>query len=238
MEEVRKCRVYSRFVATRENGSTVKLRIQDMPAESQMDVMDLFGNVYVKEEAVYKASGIYLNEESRAEVMQLFQKMTGVLQPLIMVCCLDDDTDAVGKIVGASMMYLAEGIIDLSKFQVETKELKKLFEIAANALYCYDVVKEHKVDKYYEDLGIVVHPDFRRLGIAKEFVRTRRLICKLDDVSMTGAWMTAFGTQKAGESDRWETVYELTFDELSKRFDVVFKDTPPTCKYMVAKVMN
>ncbi|CAG9786456.1 unnamed protein product [Diatraea saccharalis] len=230
------CRVYSRFTATRNDGSTVKLRIQDLPIECQEAVLDLFVNVYAKEEAMYKSVGACNSEESKAELMQLFQDVTQVLQPHVTICCIDDDPDVVGQIAGASMMYIAEGMTDLTKFQVETKELKKLFEIAVNALYCYDITKDYNVKKYYEDLGIVVHPDFRKLGIANEIVKTRRLISKINKVPLAGAWMTAWGTQKAGANDNWETVVELAFDDLSKRFGVIFENTPPTCKYMIAKI--
>lgn len=37
----------------------------------------------------------------------------------------------------------------------------------------FDVLKALKVNKCYEGMGIIVHPDYRGLGIAQEFLRAR-----------------------------------------------------------------
>lgn len=51
--------------------------------------------------------------------------------------------------------------------------------------------------------------------------------------------MTAYATQKAGEKDGWETVFEYNFEELEKQFNFTFdKKDPPIAKLMVARALN
>ncbi|RVE49568.1 hypothetical protein evm_005796 [Chilo suppressalis] len=234
--EQSKCRVYSRFTATRSDGSTVKLRIQDMPPEYLEAAIDIQNEYFTKEEPYHRAAGIYKNADAKAESRQLLMGYLHALKSHVDICCVDDDPDVVGALAGVSAMYLTEGSEDFSMLKGETKENMKLIEIWRKTFHCYDVKKEQNVDKYYEDLFIVVHPDYRRLGIAKEFLKARRLICELDKVPMACSWMSALGTQKAGEADGWQTVVENSNEEIAKRFDVVFEDAPPTNKYMLVRV--
>lgn len=53
---------------------------------------------------------------------------------------------------------------------------------------------------------------------------------------MHGAWMTAYGTQKAAERDGWKTVCEIQYDEYGKKYGITFEDAPPSCKFMVATI--
>lgn len=47
--------------------------------------------------------------------------------------------------------------------------------------------------------------------------------------------MTAFGSQKAAEQDGWETACVEAYEDLGIQYAVTFKDTPPTCKYMIGR---
>lgn len=52
---------------------------------------------------------------------------------------------------------------------------------------------------------------------------------------MTGAWMSSGITQKATGLNGWETVHEIAYDYLAKKYDVKFVNAPPTLKYMKAR---
>lgn len=64
----------------------------------------------------------------------------------------------------------------------------------------------------------------------------RRMQCKEHGIPIHGAWMTSYGTQKAGERDGWITVYEIDYQELGPKHGVTFKKGPPSCKYMIARI--
>ncbi|XP_075973764.1 uncharacterized protein LOC142975022 [Anticarsia gemmatalis] len=119
----------------------------------------------------------------------------------------------------------------------ETKELKKLIEMSYVLDGNYNTMNVHKLDKFYDDRGIVVRPDYRGYGIALEFFKARRLICKEHGVTMTGAWMTAHGTQKSAQRDGWETVVTVDRDEFAKQMGVTYEPYSPTSiKYMLARI--
>ncbi|KAJ0175712.1 hypothetical protein K1T71_008871 [Dendrolimus kikuchii] len=107
---------------------------------------------------------------------------------------------------------------------------KMLFSLALE----FDVAESLSVDEYYGAKGVCVRPDYRGLGIAQEFLRLRRLICKERNMPFTSAWMTAFGTQKAAARDGWKSVFELDLEKFGQQVDAVFKNTPPTFKFMIA----
>jgi GNAT superfamily N-acetyltransferase len=58
-------------------------------------------------------------------------------------------------------------------FKFKSKELKETFEAMGKLFSLYDVMKEFKLEKYYDDRGIVVHPDYRGHGIAQRLFGVR-----------------------------------------------------------------
>lgn len=57
-------------------------------------------------------------------------------------------------------------------------------------------------------------------------------MCIEDDVPMTCAWMTAIGTQKAAEKNKWKTSYEISADELGRKSGLDFGNKIPIFKLM------
>jgi hypothetical protein len=58
-------------------------------------------------------------------------------------------------------------------FQTQTKEVTKLFEMALKTFHTYNVPEEYHVEKFFDDVLVVVHPDYRKLGIAHKFIHLR-----------------------------------------------------------------
>lgn len=52
-------------------------------------------------------------------------------------------------------------------------EQKKLFQVYGDMVNSYEVMKAFKMEKYFVDRGVVVHPDYRGLGIAQELFKVR-----------------------------------------------------------------
>lgn len=57
--------------------------------------------------------------------------------------------------------------------QTKTKELAAMFGIMDKLFSKYDVMKDLKLDSFYDDRGVVVHPEYRGLGIAQQFLTAR-----------------------------------------------------------------
>lgn len=52
---------------------------------------------------------------------------------------------------------------------------------------------------------------------------------------MAGAWMTSVSSDKATDRAGWETVYEITKEELEKVLNLKLENSPATYKYKVLR---
>ncbi|CAG9584812.1 unnamed protein product [Danaus chrysippus] len=233
MSETSKLKVWSRF-QVEKNGSVIKFRIQDAPPDRKEDVVDFIMTHSLRDEAFYKAAGIVNNDEAKTEFMEM-SKMFFDKQPhLISICCIDDDSDTVGEIIGLSIVIVSKTTDNFDDFakhlQIKTKEMKNLFD-AAKVMFEYTGSKNDYV-QCHEGRGVVVRPDYRRMGIANEFIRLRKSLCIEDSLPMTCAWMTSIGTQKAAEKYGWKTFAEVSVDELEQKTGLIFDTNVSTFKLM------
>ncbi|XP_013143238.1 PREDICTED: uncharacterized protein LOC106107084 [Papilio polytes] len=223
------CRVWSRIERQRRDGSVIKLRFQEPPPSVMGNVIDFLAEYFTKDETFNKAAGVCSNPEAMAEFRLLLKDMTP--SPIV-ICCHDNDTEEIEEIIGVSVADVVKDIKDqLDDFKLQTKEL----ETAVNLLIeceklAEDVTKEFKA--HLAGRVMTVHPNYRGLGIASEFVKIRRLLMIDQNLPLTCSWMTAYGSQKAAEKDNWETLFEVKTEELAKKSGVVFGDSPPTIKLM------
>ncbi|XP_061713052.1 uncharacterized protein LOC133521934 [Cydia pomonella] len=141
------------------------------------------------------------------------------------ICCENRDDDEVGQIFGASSVELiTTGPEPFEEIKFKSDEMQNLFKLLAVTSNTHNRMEELHISNFYDDRGIVVHPEFRQLGIAREFLKTRCLACVTNNVPATGALMTCIATQKAAEKDNWETVLEVDLQELGRKHDVTFED--------------
>ncbi|XP_061712788.1 uncharacterized protein LOC133521736 [Cydia pomonella] len=248
--------VWSRFLATRSDGTSVKLRIQDLPETRFEDALELFIQYFILEETFHKAVGRYFmiisvfcssdhsdcskylnfclgvarNPQAVAECRVLVTKLMKDPDTFhYIICCEDIDEEEVGQIVGASSVELITiGREPFKAIKFESDEMQNLFKLLAVTSNTHNIMEELQISKFYYGTGIVVHPEFRQLGIAREFLKARIphrcLACVTNNVSATGALMTCIATQKAAEKDNWETVLEVALQELGRKHDVTFEN--------------
>ncbi|XP_014366878.2 uncharacterized protein LOC106717521 [Papilio machaon] len=230
------CRVWSRFERSRKkDGSVLKFRIQNPPSSVQDSVNEFIVKYFLTEETFQKAAGISSNPEAVEEYRSILKEV--IKSWTVVICCYDNDSEEVGDILGVSIVELAEGESFDSQLQLQMDENRKLFQIATE---CEKLIKPLMKDLkgYHSGRGIIVHPDCRCLGIATEFVKIRRQMINEQNVPMSCAWMTSHGSQKAAEKDNWETLFEITSEELGQKCGVVFKDPPDSFKFMFVRNPN
>ncbi|KAG6450270.1 uncharacterized protein LOC115443599 [Manduca sexta] len=231
-------KVWSRFSAKSRDGTVLKLRIEDMPEDRIEDVTKLLMTHYAPEESLHKGSGVPKNPEAMAELLKLYKESWNEKPHQITICVSDDETDTNSELLGASLMVLEtkeEAFKEITYDDANTEEIKKFLEIMKCLSAKYNVFEKYDLDEFYDGRGVVVLPKCRGLGIAQEFFRVRRLMCKEHNIPMTGAWMTSFGTQKAAIRDNWETVCEMNTEDFEKEVGVKFEKVPPTCIFMIAR---
>ncbi|XP_035433197.2 uncharacterized protein LOC118264703 [Spodoptera frugiperda] len=232
-------KVWSKFSVTRKDGSVLKLRIMDMPRDP--DVLERVRNInlkyFVPEESILKAARVAESAEAMEEITEFIISVLNMEHHHIVVCCLEDDDGQINEIIGSSIMALTRKDDPKPEGGFKSKELMKVAEIMDAMNEIYDEVKVFDLDPCFSDRGLVVCPEYRGLGICQELLRVRRLICKEHGIPINGAWMTSYGTQKAAERDGWETVCELQYEDLEKKFNVTYGRHPPSTKFMIARIL-
>ncbi|CAH0579392.1 unnamed protein product [Chrysodeixis includens] len=230
-------KVWSRFSRKEDN---IKLCILDAPEERIDQAIDLYIDHFLAEEPFSLASGIKNNEKAKAEYRDFKYHESKELKKLhVMICCKEsEDETGLGEIVGVSfsLMTTTESPLVVT-LKPKTKELQKLMELWDGMIELFDVLNALKVSKCFEGMGIIVHPDYRGLGIAQEFLRARRLLAKDHEVPITIGWMSSTGTQIAAQREGYETVFEFSFEEFGKKHGVSFENSPKTCKIMRAQAL-
>ncbi|XP_053607853.1 uncharacterized protein LOC128673789 [Plodia interpunctella] len=233
-------RIWSQIVMkNKKDGSIMNVKVQTVPKDRFEDFIDLKMNHFVKDEITYKVSGINDNPEAVKECRAVLKNMMSQRAVHIHGYFREDEAEH-SELIGASSLILISKDDPLEEITVKTKEMKRFFEIvrAWNLLYKYDeVFKRYGIDCFYQDAGLVIHPKYRLLGIAKYEALVRRLVCIAHGVPATGAWCTMLGSQRASTLDDWDTLFEMSYDELASRLGVQFNDPPPSCKYMAVKVL-
>ncbi|CAH1645394.1 unnamed protein product [Spodoptera littoralis] len=231
-------KMWSKFSVTRKDGSVLKLRIMDMPRDPSVleKVLNINLKYFVPEESTLKAARVAESAEAVEEITEFIINMLNMENHHIVVCCLDNDNDQINEIIGSSIMALTRKDDPKPEGGFKSKELMKVTEIMDATSKMYDEVKVFNLDPWFSDRGLVVCPEYRGLGIGQEFLRVRRLICKEYGIPINGAWMTSYGTQKAAERDGWETVCELRYEDLEKKFNVTYGRHPPSTKFMIARI--
>ncbi|XP_075973811.1 uncharacterized protein LOC142975052 [Anticarsia gemmatalis] len=231
-------KVWSKFSVTKGT-ETFKFKMMEPPIDRLDDVMDLVYKYFMKEESIFKAAGVPKGDQEalKAEYELL---VTGYISDELFhttVCCVDNDNEEIGEIVGASFMTLTKKNTPLElQFHPQSKELLKAFEMILTLPSLTTKMDELNIDQYYDGRGVVVSSKYRGCGIAQEFLKVRRLVCKEKGVPLTCAMMTAIGTQKAAERDGWQTMEELDFEEFGKLHGVSFEGSPKIAKLMAVRI--
>ncbi|XP_030024925.1 uncharacterized protein LOC115443601 isoform X2 [Manduca sexta] len=232
-------KVWSRFSVKAKDGKVLKLRIEAMTEDRREELMNLLINYFIPEESLHKSLGIPQKPDALAELIETYKEFWSEKpNQNLTICVSDDETETRGELLGASLIAL-EAREDASKekphYEPNTEEMKKFIEIYYVMAAKYNAFDKYDFDKFYNGRGLVVHPKCRGLGIAQEFLRVRRLVCKENNIPMTGAWMTAYGTQKAAARDNWETVFEMNTEDYAKEVGIKFENVPPTFMYMIGR---
>ncbi|CAH1645397.1 unnamed protein product [Spodoptera littoralis] len=232
---------WSKFSVAAKDGSVLNLRtVEILLNTSVMDnVLQCYLNYFVTEEANFIAARVLESEEAMDEMAQIVRSRSVLTddEPHIVVCCFDNGNDDNIEVLGASIMALVRKDNPPPKqLELKSKECQKLMEIMGNLMEIYDEMKVFDLNLCFSDRGLVVCPEYRGLGIAQELLKVRRLMCKEYGIPVNGAWMTSYGTQKAAERDGWETVCELLYEDLEKKFHVIYPKNPPSTKFMIARI--
>ncbi|XP_031765367.2 uncharacterized protein LOC116412996 [Galleria mellonella] len=225
-----------------KDGSIIRLRIEDLSQDIFEEFLDFTMNYFVKEEITHKIAGIIKDPEAMKEYREISTEIFKSPSIITKLYIIDDETNCNGKIVGASMTKLITSVEDTDDDIIaKTEAMKRYVHILTtfNKMYgIADVMRTYNVNCYLEDLGMIVHPEYRSIGIALFEEEARLLICKQLNIPLAGAWCTSRKSQKIGKERHWITAFETPYKKIESLLGISFDgiDIPPTCKYMVYKI--
>ncbi|XP_059047198.1 uncharacterized protein LOC131842645 [Achroia grisella] len=224
----------------KSDGGILMLNIQNLSADLMESFLDFKMNYYVKEEIGHKIAGISEDPEAVREYREIISDILSHPSYITRVYMSDKEYHSHSKIVAASMIKLIKSIEDVDdNIKAETKAVKRYIDILSiyNKLFgIEDIMKKYNINHYYEDLGMIVHPEYRKLGICYFEAEARRLMCKEHNIPLTGAWCTSGFAQKVCEKGNWDTAFEISYNKLGSLLGVDIQGVPSTCKYMAIKV--
>ncbi|XP_063358748.1 uncharacterized protein LOC134648196 [Cydia amplana] len=229
--------VWLRFEKLKKDGTVMKLRIQDLPPGRREEAADLMVRYFARDEPFRKAAGFSKNPEALEEYKEYVTKTLQDPATRTVMCCADtDDDDETPDIMGISSIAVETkwdwDTIDSHRTEESTKLNEMCKEVLANS--GFNLLKKLNLTSYYADKSLLVLPEYRGYGISQQFLTVRRIMCSVDGIPITGAWMSARGTQISAERDGWETHFEHKFKDLSQKYGYTFEDVPPTEKFMAA----
>lgn len=82
----------------------------------------------------------------------------------------------------------------------------------------YDVFGKYNVDACLRSHALCVKKDFRNRGIAMELIKIREQILRNLNLKITSTFFTVASSQKCAKNAGHVVVYEMSYDELQKKF--------------------
>jgi GNAT superfamily N-acetyltransferase len=79
--------------------------------------------------------------------------------------------------------------------QIKGEALKIAYGVYLHVSHQFDPFQFYQVDVFLSAVGLTVHPDFRRRGIAVEILKARLPLCKAFGIKVTSTMFTAIGSQ-------------------------------------------
>ncbi|XP_031765354.2 uncharacterized protein LOC116412993 [Galleria mellonella] len=219
----------------------LRLRVQDLTMDLLEDVLDFNMNYFVKEEIFHKISGISEDPEAVKEYKEIISQVIMKPNYSTKVYIIDDYSNPnTGKIVAVSMMKIVSSHEDLNyNIQTKTEAVRRLLNIKSTCYKLFsieDVKKMYNVDRYYEDTGLAIHPEYRSLGIINFENTLRRVTCREDNIRLIGAWVTMLTAQKAYQNNNYNTAFDISYKKLVSILGINFEGVPTMCKYMTLKL--
>ncbi|XP_061727791.1 uncharacterized protein LOC133532935 [Cydia pomonella] len=208
--------VWHRFTAR-----GVTLRVQDLTPDLYELAITLLRTYFTRDEPPCKYIGIEKYPSAMHELEQLWRK---TLNDNVSLVCVTDD----GVVVGANVLAVVCKEDKDEPFQTHDKIWGQLFGAVDLVSRGVDIFEKYGVDKYLTAYGLVVDPEWRGLGVAKEILKARISLCRSLRIKVTATVFTARASQIAAKKAGFEDLYEMTYEELAKKgcvFPGVEEDT-------------
>ncbi|XP_031637827.1 uncharacterized protein LOC116350223 [Contarinia nasturtii] len=159
-------KIWSRFNATDVNGKeSVEYQIRNIPKTRFEEVLSLV-KPFLEDEQQSKIKGI---TEKRIQMHR--KRWMIILRDNLSVACFDNSD----KMVGVVLLYIGKKPGSKSKRGSPSR---------ISEMGYFDIFEYYGVDEYLANDGLVVLPEYRRRGIAKQLIMTFPNICKENELEV------------------------------------------------------
>ncbi|CAO1407403.1 unnamed protein product [Diamesa hyperborea] len=205
-------KVYHTFQAKDvDSDNLVTYRVQDLPEEYYEKALELMEKYQLPEETLSASKKLVENQEA-FEICKAF--VGGVFSEKLSLACFKDGCS--DELIAVNVLMIATS--DDDDFVLDDQDLTDIIEVITYTGKQFNPFEHYKVSKYLTDYGLLVHPDYRKLGIATEMLKARIPIMKELGIELTASDFTGTGSQIAAVRAGYTETYSIKYSELFKMF--------------------
>ncbi|KAK7590898.1 hypothetical protein V9T40_002511 [Parthenolecanium corni] len=165
--------VWHRFQAKSSTGKSFSFRVEDLTPDRQDEAWKFFVDHYLVDEPIAKTLGVPEDEAAVASVEYSGREL--MKQNVSLIAVLDEPGPNPKLIAVHIKAVISKG----EELPQPPKKINSLVD-RYNLITMYfregiDVCQELDCDIYYDDFGLCVHKDYRRLGVADNMFEASRL---------------------------------------------------------------
>lgn len=195
-------KVYHKFSAKDKNSDDiVNYKVVLLPLKYIDEVIDMLVKFYVTEETFCRSKRLWEKKEA-LEMCCAF--WSAALEEHISIACFKEGSD---ELIAVNVMMIATS--DDDDFVLDDQDLTDIIEVITYTGKQFNAFKHYNISKYLTDYGLLVHPDYRKLGIATEMLKARIPMMKELGIELTVSDFTGTGSQLAAIKAGYTETYSI-----------------------------
>lgn len=195
-------KVYHKFsVKDKESNEIVNYKVVLLLSKYFDESLDMLLKYYVKDETFCRSKRLC----EKKEALEMCSEAWSVaLEQHLSIGCFKEGSN---KLIAVNVMIIAH--FDDEDFCLNQQELVDILEVLTYTSKQFNPFEHYKVSKYLTDYGLLVHPDYRKLGIATEMLKARIPMMKELGIELTASDFTGTGSQIAAMRAGYTETYSI-----------------------------
>lgn len=197
-------KVYHKFsVKDKESNEIVNYKIVLLLSKYFDECIDMLLKFYVKDETFCKSKRLWEKKEALEMCSEAWRE---ALEQHISIGCFKEGSD---ELIAVNIMVIAHS--DDEEFFLDQQDLTDILKVLNYTGNQFNPFEHDKVSKYLTDYGLLVHPDYRKLGIATEMLKARIPMMKELGIELTASDFTGTGSQIAAMRAGYTETYSIKY---------------------------
>lgn len=195
-------KVYHKFSAKDNNSNEiVNYKVVLLPSKYFDETIEMLVKFYVTDETFCRSKRLWEKKES-LEMCCAF--WNAALEEHLSIGCFKEGSN---ELIAVNVLMIATS--DDDDFVLDDQDLTDIIEVITYTGKQFNPFEHYKVSKYLTDYGLLVHPDYRKLGIATEMLKARIPMMKELGIELTASDFTGTGSQLAAVRAGYTETYSI-----------------------------